>query len=87
MFFTRQMIIAISATRRAIIGGPELPMIHRSLQVMIYYYCLLTFCFHELDVLIESDYLLLNVHANQEIPIFNSPPRNHIVDELFKENA
>jgi hypothetical protein len=27
MFFTRQMMMVISATHRAIIGGPELPMI------------------------------------------------------------
>jgi hypothetical protein len=57
------MMMVISATCRAMIGSPEFPMIQRSFRALIYYNCLLTFCFHELDVLIENDDLLLNVHA------------------------
>jgi hypothetical protein len=55
LLFTKQMMMALSATRRAMIGGPESPMIRRLLQALIYYNCLLTFCFHELDLLVESD--------------------------------
>jgi hypothetical protein len=48
---------------------------------------LLTVCFHELDLLIERDDLLCNIHGDQEIPIFNLPPRNRTIDELSEEDA
>lgn len=77
----------IRTTWRAIIGGPETPMIRRSLQALLYYNCLLTFCFHELDVLIESDDMLMDVCGSQEIPIFNRPPRNRTINELSEEDT
>jgi hypothetical protein len=40
-----------------------------------------------LDLLVESDDVLMNVRAEQVIPIFNSPPRNRLIDELSEENA
>jgi hypothetical protein len=61
MFFTRQLMMMISTTCRAVIGGPEFPLSQRLLRALIYYNCLLSFCFLELDVLIERDDALLNV--------------------------
>lgn len=77
----------IKATCRALIDGPETPIIRRSLQALLNYNCLLTFCFHELDVLIKSDGLLMNVCGSQEIPIFNRPPRNRTINELSEEDT
>jgi hypothetical protein len=30
---------------------------------------------------------LLNIHEDQIIPLFNSPPRNRLIDDLSEENA
>jgi hypothetical protein len=50
LFFARQLMMMINATCSAFLGGPESPMIHRLLQVLVYYNCLLTVCFHKLDL-------------------------------------
>ena len=87
LFFARQLMMMINATRRAFLGEPDSPMIRRLLRALVYYNCLLTVCFHELDLLIERDDLLCNIHGDQEIPIFNLPPRNRTIDELSEEDA
>jgi hypothetical protein len=50
-------------------------------------YCLLIFCFHELDLSIQRNDELLNIHEDQVIPLFNSPPRNRLIDEVTEEDA
>ncbi len=87
LLFIKQMAMIISGTRRAMIGGPKSPLIRWMLHAVMYYNCLLTFCFHELDVLIESDDVLMNVHASQEIHIFNKPPCNRTLDALSEEDS
>jgi hypothetical protein len=57
------------------------------LDALMYYNCLLTFCFYELDVLIKSDDVLMNVHASQEIHVFNKPPCNGTIDALSEKDA
>ncbi len=81
------MMMMISVTCRVMISGPKSTMIHWLLRALVYYNCLLTFCFHELDLLIERDDLLCNIHGDQEIPIFNLPPRNCTIDELSEEDV
>ena len=81
------MMIMISTTHWAMLGGPESPVMQRLLQAVTYYSCLLTFCFHELDVLVQNDDALLNIHEDQVIPLLNSPPRNQLIDDLSEEGA
>jgi len=87
LFFTRQLMMMISATRREFLGEPDSPMIHRLLRALVYFNCLLTVCFHELDFLIERDDFLCNIHGDQEIPIISLPPKNRTIDELSEEDA
>jgi hypothetical protein len=86
-FFARQLMMMINPTCRAFLGELESPMICRLLRALVYYNCLLTVCFHELDLLIERDDLLCNIHGDQEIPIFKLPSRNCTIDELSEEDA
>ncbi len=88
LLFIQQTMMAISAAHRAVIGCLESPLIRRMLNALMYYNYLLTFCFHELDALIESDDdVLMNVHAGEEIHIFNRPPCNRTIDALSDEDA
>ncbi len=87
LLFIRNIMMTISVTCGTMIGGPESPIIKRLCQVLTYYSCLLTFCFYELDVLVESDNLLLNLCSDQEMQIFNRPPINRTIDELSEEDA
>ena len=87
LLFIRQMLMIINSTRRAMLGGLESPIMRRLYQAFTFYNCLLTFCFYELDVLIQRDDELLNIHEDQVIPLFNSPPRNRLIDDLSEEDA
>jgi hypothetical protein len=87
LLFIRQMTTMINFTRRATLGGLESPIMRRLLQAVTYYSCLLTFCFYELDVLVQNDVALLNIHEDQVIPLLNSPPRNWLIDDLSEEDA
>jgi hypothetical protein len=80
-------MMMINFTHQATLGGLESPIIQRLLQAVTYYSCLLTFCFHELDVLVQNDDALLNIHEDQVIPLLNSPPRNQLIDDMSEEGA
>jgi hypothetical protein len=54
LLFARQLMMMINATRSAFLGGLESPMIHRLLQVLVYYNCWLTVCFHKLDLWLKG---------------------------------
>ncbi len=64
LLFIRQMMIMISTTHWAMLGGPESPVMQRLLQALAFYNCLLTFCFLQLDVLIQRDDELLNIQED-----------------------
>jgi hypothetical protein len=59
----------------------------RSLHLYIYYNCMMLFCFFQLDSLVAEEDELLNVRHGEWIPLVETPPRNHSIDELSEENA
>jgi hypothetical protein len=81
-----QVITAIIYARRRF-AGQDSPHSVRLLRVMVYYQCLLTFCFHELDVLVEQDNSLLNLRYGQLYPLEQLPPKNRSIDEISDEFA
>jgi hypothetical protein len=84
MITMNQITTAIIFSRRRL-GGPDSPYTGRLLRVLIYYQCLLTFCFHEIDALVQEDDALLNIRYGQLFPLENSPPKNRSIDELSEE--
>jgi hypothetical protein len=77
------MTAVIFSIRR--LGGQDFPHTVRLLRMIIYYQCLLTFCFHELDLLVQNDDALLNIRYGQLYPLENSPPKNRSIDEISEE--
>ncbi len=57
------------------------------MRILVYYQCLLTFCFHELDVLVQQDDALLNLRYGQLYPLEQLPPKNRAIDEISEEFA
>jgi hypothetical protein len=86
MITTNQVIAAIIYARRRF-AGQDSPHTVRLFKVLIYYQCLLTFCFHELDILVEQDDALLNVRYGQLYPLEQLPPKNRAIDEISEEFA
>jgi hypothetical protein len=72
LLFVRQILIINNFTHCAMIDVPEYPIMPRLLQALTYYNCLLTFCFHELDVLVQNDDALMNIHEDQVIPLLET---------------
>jgi hypothetical protein len=46
---------------------------------------MLTFCFHEIDVLVQEDDALLNIRYGQLYPLENLPPKKRSIDEISEE--
>jgi hypothetical protein len=84
MITMNQVTSAIIFARQSL-GGPDSPHTIRLFRVLIYYQCLLTFCFHELDVLIEQDDDLLNLRYGQLYPLEQLPPKNRSIDKISEE--
>ncbi len=59
MMIAMNQVITATICCQQRFGGQDSPYTTRLLRILMYYQCLLTFCFHELDVLIETDDALL----------------------------
>jgi hypothetical protein len=86
MITRNQVIMAIIFCRRRFVGQDS-PHTTRLLRVLMYYQCLVTFYFHELDVLVEQDDALLNLHYDQLYPLDQLPPKNRSVNKILEEFA